>query len=113
MSKEHLGLSWEEYQHSVHGGWLCFGDRCVSLNVKKKINIVQGQQDGLFVKKRPCQKITGYRNSFLDDMNLASLWCSSHNTFNMNFGLFNVQSQSEYTVNPLYLASIIFSVFIP
>ena len=31
---------------SVHGDWLCFGDRCVSLDVLKKVNMVQGQQDG-------------------------------------------------------------------
>ena len=28
------------------GGWLCFGNRCVSLDVLKKVNMVQGQQDG-------------------------------------------------------------------
>ena len=30
---------------SVHGGWLCFGDRCMSLDVQTKVNMVQGQQD--------------------------------------------------------------------
>ena len=53
MIKGHLGLHWEDYQHAMIdeflcmvGGWLCCGDRCMSLVVKKKVNMVQGQLDG-------------------------------------------------------------------
>ena len=49
--KGHLGLLWEDYQHAVIDEFLCvvagsFGDRCMSLDVLKKVNMVQGQQDG-------------------------------------------------------------------
>ena len=30
---------------SVHGDWLSFGNRCMPLDVQKKVNMVQGQQD--------------------------------------------------------------------
>ena len=37
---------------SVHGDWLCFGARWMSLDVfKKKVNTVQGQQDGPFKRQ--------------------------------------------------------------
>ena len=29
----------------MHAGWLCFGDRCVPLDVFKKVNMVKSQQD--------------------------------------------------------------------
>ena len=46
--KEQLGLPCEDYQHtcgrcvSVHGDWLYSGDRCMSLDVLKNVNMVQG-----------------------------------------------------------------------
>ena len=41
----------------MHGVWLCFGDICMSLDVKTKVNMVQGQQDSPLNKTSSCQDV--------------------------------------------------------
>ena len=48
--KGHRGHPQEDYQHTVIDVFLCIvtgwaGDRCMSLNVLKKVSMVHGQQD--------------------------------------------------------------------
>ena len=42
------GKSHLTYQVSVYDAWLCFGNRCMSMDVKTIVNMVQDEQNSPF-----------------------------------------------------------------